>query len=178
MRLCFYNLQFLKEQAAISAAEITADTVKDFVADVDEEVLEVDTSRPFSGSYASVADSDGKPFDASNGDPFLRNPYLPEAKELDPKATGNGGVNGKHHKVAEELAVKLEGNGLANLRVRYIQDEARAGIEAWQTDRIAFWHGSGGRSIQWFSCCCHDRNSTFFDQLYVCFDDEGNLFEK
>lgn len=154
-----FRLQFLKEQAALSAAEITADTVNDFIADMGDEGAEDALSQSLSGAFASSLEVNGKSTGSSNGDPFLRISYQPEALNLQPKPTVNGKVNGKHSMVVNELVLKSERKGLRKLKIRYIQDEARAGIEAWQTERISLWHSSGGSSVQWFGVCCHDRNS-------------------
>lgn len=152
-------MQFLKEQAALSAAEITADTVNDFIADMGDEGAEDALSQSLSGAFASSLEVNGKSTGSFSGDPFLRISYQPEALNLQPKPTVNGKVNGKHSMVVNELVLNSERKGLRKLKIRYIQDEARAGIEAWQTERISLWHSSGGSSVQWFGVCCHDRNS-------------------
>jgi len=152
-------MKFLKEQAALSAAEITADTVNDFIADMGDEGAEDALSQSLSGAFASSLEVNGKSTGSFSGDPFLRISYQPEALNLQPKPTVNGKVNGKHSMVVNELVLKAERKGLRKLKIRYIQDEARAGIEAWQTERISLWHSSGGSSVQWFGVCCHDRNS-------------------
>jgi GTP pyrophosphokinase len=146
-------LQFLKEQAALSAEEITADTVKNFISDLDDDDCEDDS---YSSSDTCATIPNGKPLGTSNGDPFLRYSYQSDV----PSLKTNGATNGAALKLAEDLVSKIMGgSGFAKFKVRYIQDEARAGLEAWQTDRIALWHTSGGGSVQWFSVCCHDRNS-------------------
>lgn len=151
-------MQFLKEQATLSAEEITADTVNDFISDLDEDESEDDSYSSADESSSTVAKTNGKPLGTSNGDPFLRNAFQFELPSFMPKT--NGATNGAALKLAEDLVSKIAGgNGFAKFKVRYIQDEARAGIEAWQTDRIALWHSSGCGSVQWFCVCCYDRNS-------------------
>jgi hypothetical protein len=156
-RCCIYLLQFLKEQAAISAAEITAETVKDFVADVNNEDGEVMRSSSGPGLLASSTDSNGKPKSRTINEPFAHNSYLSKVLSFEPRDSGNGALKGKHSKV--------EGNGSARggatSRFQFIQYEAKATIEAWQTERILLWHSARGSSVQWFSVCCHDRTSQF-----------------
>lgn len=197
----------MKEQAALSAEEITADTINDFVADLNED--ECDDDLYSSDTCAIISTTNAKPSSISNGDFFGPNAYQYDFSSLNLKTNGaangaangtaNGAVNGaangamngamnwaanrgangaangtalKHsgNGAAYGITLKLRGNGSANGSVKskapYIQDEARAGIEAWKTDRIALWHASGGGSVQWFSVCCHDRNSTL---LYFVF---------
>ncbi|KAH8974451.1 hypothetical protein BDL97_01G103500 [Sphagnum fallax] len=153
--------KFLKEQAAISAAEITAETVKDFVADVNNEDGEV--MRSSSGLLASSTDSNGKPKNRTINEPFAHNSYLSKVLSFEPKDSGNGALNGKHSKV--------EGNGSARggatSRFQFIQYEAKATIEAWQTERILLWHSAQGGSVQWFSVCCHNRTSILADVTAV-----------
>lgn len=190
-------VQFLKEQAALSAEEITADSINEFIADLNED--ECDDDPYSSDTSAIVSMTNGKPLSTSNGDPFGPNAYQYDILSLNPKNNGaangaakgavngtangavngaanwgatrgaNGAVNGTGLKLpgngaGNGTALKLRGNGSANgsakSKVCYIQDEARAGIEAWKMNRIALWHTSGGGSVQWFSVCCHDRNST------------------
>jgi len=151
-------VQFLKEQATLSAEEITADTVNDFISDLEEEESD-DDSYSSDESPSPIVKTNGKPLGTSNGDSFLRNAFQFELPRFIPKTNG-APTNGAALKLAEDLVSKIaRGNGFAKFKVRYIQDEARAGIEAWQTDRIALWHSSGRGSVQWFCVCCYDRNS-------------------
>ena len=191
-------MQFLKEQAALSAEEITADTINEFIADLTEDESDDD---PFSSSdaCATISTTNDKPSSTNNEDPFGPDFYQYDISGLKPKTNGsangaanwvangaangagngavNGAANGGANGAANGKTLKLLGNGAANgtalilagngsangsakSKVCYIQDEARAGIEAWKMDRIALWHISGGGSVQWFSVCCHDRNST------------------
>lgn len=131
--------------------------MNDFISDLDEDECE-DDSYSSSDTFTTVPKINGKPLGTSSGDPFLRYSYQSDVPSLMSKT--NGATNGAALKLAEDLVSKIVGgNGFAKFKVRYIQDEARAGIEAWQTDRIALWHSSGGGSVQWFSVFCYDRNS-------------------
>lgn len=153
--------KFLKEQATLSAEEITADTVNDFISDLDEDESDSYESDSYSSSDESssctLSKSNGKsPF--GGGESLFRSAFQFDISSFMPKPS-NGATNGAALKLAEDLASKIVGGNGSIFKVRCIQDEARAGIEAWQTDRIALWHESGCGSVQWFCVCCYDRNS-------------------
>lgn len=183
LRCC---VQFLKEQAALSAEEITADTINDFIGDLNEEECDDD---PYSSldTCDTAYKNNGNPLSTSNGYPFDASQSESPSLKLKTNGAANGAVNGSVNWTmngAVNGAVKGAGNGAVNgtvkgavngagngavngaakngfakSLVRYIEDEARAGIEAWQADTIASWHTTGGGSVQWFSVCCRDRNS-------------------
>ena len=141
--------------------------MNDFISDPDDDECEEDSySSP--DTRTTIPKINGKPLGTSNGDPFLRYSYQSDVPSLMPKT--NGATNGAAFKLAEDLVSKIVGgNGFAKFKVRYTQDEARAGIEAWQTERIASWHSSGGGSVQWFSVSCHDRNSNLLHLSFQAF---------
>ncbi|KAG5221872.1 GTP diphosphokinase RSH [Salix suchowensis] len=138
-------MKFLREQAALSAAEITADSVNDFIADSEEdsEVEDVSDnnkrSRPlWEKILMNVVEksSQGK----------HSNDFLPVNCETvwTPK------VNGKHNK---------HGNGVAKMIQASIPryKEVLPGLESWQASKVASWHSHEGHSIQWFCVVCIDR---------------------
>ena len=102
-----FCLQFLKEQAVLSAAEITKDTVNDFIVDMGDEGAEDALLESLSGAFASSLEVNGKSTGSFSGDPFLQIFYQPEALTLQPKPTVNGKVNGKHLMVVNELVLKV-----------------------------------------------------------------------
>lgn len=146
----------MKEQAALSAEEITIDTINEFIGDVNGDECDDD---PFSSldSCATIYSTDSTILSSSNG-------FHKESPSSKRKTNGavNGAVNGATNGTvyrAVNGAGNGAGNGSSKSEVRSIQDEARASFDAWRADRIAVWHTSGGGSVQWFSVCCHDRNS-------------------
>jgi (p)ppGpp synthase/HD superfamily hydrolase len=160
--------KFLKEQAALSAEEITIDTINEFIGDGNGDECDDD---PFSSldSCATIYTTESTFLSTSNGS-------YKESSSSKRKTNGavngavNGATNGAVYRAvngatngAVYRAVNGAGNGAGNgsskSEVRSIQDEARASFDAWRADRIAVWHTSGGGSVQWFSVCCHDRNS-------------------
>ncbi|XP_010269604.1 PREDICTED: putative GTP diphosphokinase RSH1, chloroplastic isoform X2 [Nelumbo nucifera] len=153
-------IKFLKEQAALSAIEITADTVNNFVADVEDE-------------------SDLEEFSKSpkNTEPMWKKVLVdvPELSYLkrsndDPLHIHNGKagvlkVNGKHNKNVQDMSLKgkgevlSQGNGIAELMHANIPmyREVLPGLDSWKTGKVASWHNLEGHSIQWFCVICIDR---------------------
>ncbi|KAG5231721.1 rela-spot family protein [Salix suchowensis] len=148
-------MKFLREQAALSAAEITADSVNDFIADSEEdsEVEDVSDnnkrSRPlWEKILMNVVEksSQGK----------HSNDFLPVNCETvwTPK------VNGKHNKHVQTKGDLLsQGNGVAKMIQASIPryKEVLPGLESWQASKVASWHSHEGHSIQWFCVVCIDR---------------------
>ncbi|XP_050237269.1 putative GTP diphosphokinase RSH1, chloroplastic [Mercurialis annua] len=152
-------MKFLKEQAALSASEITADTVDNFVADSEEEseVEELlDNTKPnrplWEKIFRNVVEmtSPGKyaedPLPSKNGSIWV------------PK------VNGKHNKHIQHVRLEAkellsQGNGVAKIIQSNIPmyKEVLPGLECWHANRVASWHNVEGHSIQWFSVVCIDR---------------------
>ncbi|BBN13875.1 GTP pyrophosphokinase [Marchantia polymorpha subsp. ruderalis] len=173
--------KFLKEQAALSAVEITAESVNDFLSEFDEgdlDVIDDDEAegRLDSGSFASSS-SRGRCSPLRTDSPNGRNvvAYWSKGSGAGNREPGEAfsesktTVNGKHSKLVEEMFGKM-GRGSSNgaalasssggkITLAVIEDESRYIFEAWQAGRVAMWHGSGGRSLQWISICCMDRRS-------------------
>ncbi|KAL3692288.1 hypothetical protein R1sor_005939 [Riccia sorocarpa] len=171
--------KFLKEQAALSAAEITADSVKEFLSEFEEsdvDVIDDDVGegRLDSGSLASSSNRtrySSLRTDSVNG----RNVVAYWSKGVghrepgEPFSEPKTAVNGKHNKLVEEMFGKVgrgssNGAALGTLKpgkpaFALLEDNSRYVFEAWQAGRVAMWHGSGGRSLLWISIICMDRKS-------------------
>ncbi|KAF7818181.1 putative GTP diphosphokinase RSH1, chloroplastic isoform X1 [Senna tora] len=152
-------MKFLREQAALSAADITSEAVNDFVSD-------------------SEGDSESEELlDGSSGvipmwDKMVMNVVeksSPEKRE-DVLQSKNGSVwtpkvNGKHNKHLQHVSLKgdgellLQANHVANMIQVNIPryKEVLPGLESWQAQKIASWHNIEGHSIQWFCVVCIDR---------------------
>ncbi|XP_050367006.1 putative GTP diphosphokinase RSH1, chloroplastic isoform X1 [Argentina anserina] len=155
-------MKFLREQAALSADEITADKVNDSVADSEEE-SEAEEPPSTSKEYKPLWEK------------VLMNVVglaLPERSPKDPFQNINGNarvsvpkVNGKHNKQARNVSLKAEGellsqgNGVARLLQANIPmyKDALPSLESWQTSKITSWHNVEGHSILWFSVVSIDR---------------------
>ncbi|CAB4291861.1 unnamed protein product [Prunus armeniaca] len=153
-------MKFLREQAALSAAEITADKVNDFIADSEEESEEEELQKASKG-YKPIWEK------------MMVNVVelsLPERSSEDPFQIRNGSagvskVNGKHNKNVHHVSLKAEGemlsqgNGVARMLQANIPmcKEALPSLESWQASKVASWHGIEGHSIQWFCVVSVDR---------------------
>ncbi|KAK2649542.1 hypothetical protein Ddye_017031 [Dipteronia dyeriana] len=151
-------MKFLREQAALSSAEITADKVTDFIADSEEESEVEELSNNSKRS---------KPL----WEKILMNVVersSPVKKDIFPVNNGSiwiPKVNGKHNKHVQHVNSNAKGglasqeNGFAKLMPTNIPlyKEVLPGLESWQASKIDAWHNLEEHSIQWFSVVCIDR---------------------
>ncbi|KAG8485236.1 hypothetical protein CXB51_021712 [Gossypium anomalum] len=128
-------MKFLREQAALSAVEITTDRVNDFIA---------------------YSEEDSEMEDLSHSSRQNRPLWEKILKNI---------VNGKHNKQVQDVGLKANGYlfSLGNGAAKMIpannppHKEVLPGLESWQASKIASWHNLEGHSIQWFSVVCIDR---------------------
>ncbi|XP_044503075.1 putative GTP diphosphokinase RSH1, chloroplastic isoform X2 [Mangifera indica] len=160
-------MKFLKEQAAMSAAEITADTVSDFIADSEEESEGEELlgnskqsrplweqSRPLWEKILMNNVDMSSPIRSSKDIPQVNSGSLWRPK-----------VNGKHNKHVQHVNSKAKGellsqeNGFVKMMSANIPmyKEVLPGLESWQASKIAAWHNLEGHSIQWFCVVCIER---------------------
>ncbi|GLU16814.1 hypothetical protein SLE2022_332280 [Rubroshorea leprosula] len=153
-------MRFLREQAALSAAELTTETLNKFIADSEEE-----------SDMEEVSDI------SRSGKPLWEQIWM-NVVEL--SSTGrscegvlpikNGSIwvpkiNGKHNKHVQHVSSKASekilslGNGAAKMIPANIPifKEVVPGLESWQASKIASWHNLEGHSIQWFCVVSIDR---------------------
>ncbi|XP_052887867.1 putative GTP diphosphokinase RSH1, chloroplastic isoform X1 [Gossypium arboreum] len=162
-----YN--FLREQAAPSAAEITTDRVNDFIAYSEEDSEMEDLS------YSS---RQNRPL----WEKILRNivDFSTSGSSEDALTVKNGSiwvpkVNGKHNKQEQDVGSKANGYlfSLGNGAAKMIpandppQKEVLPGLESWQASKIASWHNLEGHPIQWFSVVCIDRRGKSFSNCVL-----------
>ncbi|KAL8513409.1 hypothetical protein ACS0TY_012754 [Phlomoides rotata] len=159
-------MKFLREQAALSATEITADSVKEFAAESEEE----------SKDEAVVNYSNGA---KHTWQKILRNVMqIASAKansedifQFDKGKIQIPTVNGKHNKNLQHTSLKAkgevlsQGNGVAKMILANIPmyREVMPGLELWQASKIMSWHKLEGNSVQWFSIVCIDRKGMIAD---------------
>ncbi|XP_047336861.1 putative GTP diphosphokinase RSH1, chloroplastic [Impatiens glandulifera] len=157
-------MKFLREQAALSADEITAEAVNEFSAESEDDTESNELDIPKRGKYnwekilVNVMEMStskfGKDDDAQVG-----------GKVLIPK------VNGKHNKHMKDVSLKAKGellshgNGVArNVASNVpIAKDVLPGLESWKAAKIAAWHCLEGHSIQWFCIVCIDRKGLMAD---------------
>ncbi|XP_058082017.1 putative GTP diphosphokinase RSH1, chloroplastic isoform X2 [Magnolia sinica] len=153
-------MKFLREQAALSATEITADAVNNFVADIEDE------------SESELVFSDSSKESNSMWKKILMNVAALSTMKRnneDVLHVGNSAsipkVNGKHNKKVQQMSLKVngeilsQGNGIAEVIHANIPmyKEVLPGLESWQTGKVASWHNLEGRSIPWLCIICIDR---------------------
>ncbi|XP_072997786.1 putative GTP diphosphokinase RSH1, chloroplastic isoform X3 [Typha latifolia] len=153
-------MKFLREQAALSAAEITADTVNNFVADLDDE-----------STYEQMLPRMPKKERKSIWEKILNIEDLSFAnrKHRDlvhvQNTVGMPKINGKHNKNVQKMSLKVNGNsvilrdGFAEFMHANIPTykEVLPGLESWKAGKIAAWHNVEATSVQWFCVICIDR---------------------
>ncbi|KAL3626000.1 putative GTP diphosphokinase rsh1, chloroplastic [Castilleja foliolosa] len=160
-------MKFLKEQAVISATEITADSVKEFVGKSVDEKSKVEEVVNYSKRAKHTWEK------------MLRNIMQiasPEPNGEDLRFDGGNNVqipkiNGKHNKNMQHVSMKAEGevlsqgNGVAKMIFANIPmyKEVLPGLEGWQACKIMSWHDIEGNSIQWLSIVCIDRKGMMAD---------------
>ncbi|XP_059625639.1 putative GTP diphosphokinase RSH1, chloroplastic [Cornus florida] len=159
-------MKFLREQAALSASEITSDAVNGFIADSVEDTEPEDLS------------------DYSKGNKHTWEKILMNVVEMSSSMTRgedvfgcqNGSiqapkVNGKHNKHIRQVSLNAKGemssqeNGVTKMILANIPiyKEVLPGLESWQAGKIASWHNLEGHSIQWFGVVCVDRRGMMAD---------------
>ncbi|KAA8549136.1 hypothetical protein F0562_000820 [Nyssa sinensis] len=159
-------MKFLREQAALSATEITADTVNDFIADSEED-SEVEELSDFSKGnkhtwekilvnvvqMSSSKLSDEDVFKSQNG------------SVQPPKVNGKSNKHLQHVSLKAQGEMFSQGNGIAKMTLANIPmyKEVLPGLDSWQTGKIASWHDLEGHSIQWFCVVCIDRRGMMAD---------------
>ncbi|KAL0371478.1 UNVERIFIED_CONTAM: putative GTP diphosphokinase RSH1, chloroplastic [Sesamum angustifolium] len=159
-------MKFLKEQAALSATEITEDSLKEFAAESEEDSeLDEVVSYPEGAKHT--------------WEKILRNVMqMASAKtseegifRSDKDGDTTPKVNGKHNKNMQHMSLKgkgevlSQGNGVAKMLLANIPlyREVLPGLEGWQASKIVSWHNLEGNSIQWFSIVCIDRRGMMAD---------------
>lgn len=159
-------MKFLKEQASQSASQLTADSVREFLADSgdDSEVEEVvtDYSKGIQHTWEKIVMNvmEMSSMKMMGADLFqLKNSSSSSSIKV-PK------VNGNHNKqVSVSLKGKAvyEGNGFANAKMMIHKEAVLPGLESWRDGKISSWTDFEGHSIQWMCVVCIDRRGMLAD---------------
>ncbi|CAN0885595.1 Putative GTP diphosphokinase RSH1, chloroplastic [Linum grandiflorum] len=145
-------MKFLREQAALSAKEITADSVNYFVAN-SEEKGELDDlsnnkkpSRPlWERNFKNVVDKSTNRQNSGSSPVTNGSVWAPK-------------VNGKHNKHIQHVSLSAENWQASVLEANIpMYKEVLPGLENWKASKIASWHDLEGHSIQWLCVVCIDR---------------------
>ncbi|KAM3292056.1 hypothetical protein ACQJBY_036156 [Aegilops geniculata] len=151
-------MKFLREQAALSAAEITADAVNNFVADLEDEsdseqLIPTTQNEDYKFNWQKILSSNKLSFVNKNSDGFLpvNNIHTPK-------------INGKHNKTVKELGIKINGSTVrGDSSTEFMHPgvpaykEVFASLDNWKCGKISSWHNTEGNSIQWLCIVCVDR---------------------
>ncbi|KAL2510520.1 putative GTP diphosphokinase RSH1 [Abeliophyllum distichum] len=159
-------MKFLKEQAALSATEITADSVKEFTAESEEdgELEEImDYSKGTKHTWENILQnvvqiSSSK---TSGEDIFQFN----KSGIQIPKVNGNHNKHMQHVSLKANKEVLSQGNGVAKMILANIPmyREVLPGLESWRASKVASWYNLQGHSVQWFCIVCIDRRGMMAD---------------
>lgn len=159
-------MKFLKEQAALSATEITADTVKEFTAESEEdsEVEEiVDYSKGAKHTWENILkDVVQMSSSKTSGEDIF---------QFNKSGIQIAKVNGTHNKHMQHVSLKTneevlsQGNGVAKMILANIPmyREVLPGLESWRASKVASWYNLQGHSVQWFCIVCIDRRGMMAD---------------
>ncbi|KAI7726871.1 hypothetical protein M8C21_012345, partial [Ambrosia artemisiifolia] len=155
-------MKFLREQAALSASEITADSVNEFIADTEddseaEDVLDYSkgTQHTWETILMNVMEmSSSKMVDE---DLFrFKNGSIKVSK-----------VNGKHNKHMQHVSLKTNshGNEFGKLMQANVPmyKEVLPSLESWLDGKVSSWSKLQGHSIQWLCIACIDRKGMMAD---------------
>lgn len=157
----------MREQAALSATEITVEAVKYLVNNDSEDESELvdlsensqnDRQKPsWEKLIANITDFKSSTRDCK--DVF----QVQNGSIRFPK------VNGKHNKTMQHVSLMAkgeslsQGNGVAKMMHANIPmyKEVLPGLESWVDGKVASWHSLEGHSIQWLYIVCIDRRGNF-----------------
>ncbi|XP_008784775.2 putative GTP diphosphokinase RSH1, chloroplastic [Phoenix dactylifera] len=153
-------LKFLREQAALCASELTAETVNNFVADLEDES---DYEQTFSSSPTKERNSKWEKIlgNIEESSSTKRKQDLLHVQD----SAGISKINGKHNESMQKMNLKVNGNsvipghGFAEFLHANVPTykEVLPGLESWKDGKIASWHNVEGLAIQWFCVVCIDR---------------------
>ncbi|ERN03174.1 hypothetical protein AMTR_s00003p00129460, partial [Amborella trichopoda] len=149
-------MKFLREQAALSATEITADTVNSFVADIETEV-ESRNEIPDSFGERKTLWRTLMTVTEFTGTKHSHDDALP----LQQRFGGIPKINGNHNKGMQQVSLKVNGetviHGVDLFMQSSIHEEMLPGLESWRAGKVAFWHDLEGHSVEWFCVVSIDR---------------------
>ncbi|XP_022854695.1 putative GTP diphosphokinase RSH1, chloroplastic [Olea europaea var. sylvestris] len=159
-------MKFLKEQAALSATEITADTVKEFTAESEEEseVEEiVNYSKGAKHTWGNILKNIVQMSSSkTSGEDIF---------QFNKRGIQIAKVNGIHNKHMQHVSLRAneevlsQGNGVAKMILANIPiyREVLPGLECWRASKVASWCNLQGHSVQWFCIVCIDRRGMMAD---------------
>nr|ADN23834.1 RSH1 [Ipomoea nil]QCS14097.1 RelA/SpoT-like 1 [Ipomoea nil] len=159
-------MKFLREQAALSATEITAESVNEFAAESgdDSETEKVfDSSKGTKHTWEKILKNVVKMSSATMSEEDMF--HFNSSSIQIPK------VNGKHSKHLQHVSLKAEGetlsqgNGVGRTICANIPmyREVFPGLENWLANKVSSWNNLEGHSVQWLCVVCLDRRGMMAD---------------
>ncbi|KAJ6794306.1 putative GTP diphosphokinase RSH1, chloroplastic [Iris pallida] len=153
-------MKFLREQAVLSATEITADTVNNFVADLKDANKYERTHSSSSKERKSIWNKILTSFEQLSSSSRSHEDLMHVQNTV-----GIPKINGKHKKIVQKMNLKINGNStirgdnLAQFLHTNIPmyEEVSPGLESWQAGKVSSWHSLEGHPVQWFCVVCIDR---------------------
>ncbi|XP_015161098.1 putative GTP diphosphokinase RSH1, chloroplastic isoform X3 [Solanum tuberosum] len=171
-------MKFLREQAALSASEITVDSVKEFAAESEGDITVEELADYSKGTKHSWEKILKNVMDVSSARMSSEDIFQLHSGSIQiPK------VNGKHNKCMQHTILKAtgdtlsQGNGVGEMRLANIPRcrDVLPGLDGWLASKVATWQNLEGHSVQWFCVVSIDRKATFFGLLLVM-DDISNHY--
>ncbi|VFQ73888.1 unnamed protein product [Cuscuta campestris] len=154
-------MRFLREQAALSATEITVESVNKFAAEygINSEREVIDSSK---GAIVTPEKILKKVVKMSSGED---NFHFNSSNIQTPKVNGNHSKHLQHVSLKGRGETLLQGNGVFRMIHATIPkyQEVFPGLESWVSSNVSSWNNLEGHSIQWFCVVCMDRKGMMGD---------------
>ncbi|KAH0640761.1 putative GTP diphosphokinase RSH1, chloroplastic isoform X2 [Solanum tuberosum] len=159
-------MKFLREQAALSASEITVDSVKEFAAESEGDITVEELADYSKGTKHSWEKILKNVMDVSSARMSSEDIFQLHSGSIQiPK------VNGKHNKCMQHTILKAtgdtlsQGNGVGEMRLANIPRcrDVLPGLDGWLASKVATWQNLEGHSVQWFCVVSIDRKGMMAD---------------
>ena len=140
--------------------EITAEAVKSFVSDIEEDSENDDNVLP--ELFGEVEEnfiwrklSTMRKDDSDDDEAFYEKKNSSQINlGVAPK------INGNHNKMAQAVSLKINGSNSTSGVVHAFMPvylEVFPGLESWKSSKVELWHNLVGHPVQWFCVICIDR---------------------
>ena len=155
----------MREQAALSENEITADKVSECVTDPGENSEAEELSDYSKGSTYTWEKILMNVVETPSSKIIREDILQPQHSTIQvPKVNGNRNKHMQHVSLMAEGEILSQGNGVTKMILGNIPmyKEVLPGLQSWHAGKVASWHNYEGHSIQWFCVVCIDRTGESF----------------
>ncbi|XP_057508415.1 putative GTP diphosphokinase RSH1, chloroplastic [Actinidia eriantha] len=159
-------MKFLREQAALSENEITADKVSELVTDPGENSEAEELSDYSKGSTYTWEKILMNIVETPSSKIIHKDIFQPQHGSIQvPKVNGNRNKHMQHVSLTAEGEILSQGNGVAKMMLANIPmyKEVLPSLQSWHAGKVASWHNHEGHSIHWFCVVCIDRTGMMAD---------------